>query len=371
MIRILHSVSNMDRAGIETMLMNYYRHMDRDKFQFDLLSNKEKPGAYDKEILQMGGKIFHTPGLNPIKYFKYLKYMKEVFKKNGEYRIVEAHNGALGVYALHAAKVNNVPVRIFHAHGASITKDWKLPIKLVCKAMLPANMNYHFSCGIAAARCYFGDKVVRQKDYELIPNAIDVKEFVFNEDIRKNLRSQYNLDGKNVLGHVGRFMKQKNHTFLIDVFERVAQKDKDAVLVLLGDGELMDEIRKKVNDKKLDDRVVFVGNVANANEWYNAFDVFVLPSIWEGLPVVGVEAQANDLPCIFSDCITREIELLEKTKFISLDTDVTVWADEIIDKFKYTNRKNNMSLITDKNYNIEIESKKLQERYLQLYKEKK
>lgn len=371
MIRILHSVSNMDRAGIETMLMNYYRHMDRDKIQFDFLCNKEKSGAYDKEILQMGGKIFHTPGLNPIKYFKYLKYMKEVFKKNGEYRIVEAHNGALGVYALHAAKVNNVPVRIFHAHGASITKDWKLPIKLVCKAMLPANMNYHFSCGIAAARCYFGDKVVRQKDYELIPNAIDVKEFVFNEDIRKNLRSQYNLDGKNVLGHVGRFMKQKNHTFLIDVFERVAQKDKDAVLVLLGDGELMDEIRKKVNDKKLDDRVVFVGNVANANEWYNAFDVFVLPSIWEGLPVVGVEAQANDLPCIFSDCITREIELLEKTKFISLDTDVTVWADEIIDKFKYTNRKNNMSLITDKNYNIEIESKKLQERYLQLYKEKK
>lgn len=297
--------------------------------------------------------------------------MKEVFKKNGEYRIVEAHNGALGVYALHAAKVNNVPVRIFHAHGASITKDWKLPIKLVCKAMLPANMNYNFSCGIAAARCYFGDKVVRQKDYELIPNAIDVKEFVFNEDIRKNIRSQYNLDGKNVLGHVGRFMKQKNHTFLIDVFERVAQKDKDAVLMLLGDGELMDEIQKKVNDKKLNDRVVFVGNVANANEWYNAFDVFVLPSIWEGLPVVGVEAQANDLPCIFSDSITREIELLEKTKFISLDTDITVWADEIIDKFKYTNRKNNMELITDKNYNIEIEAKKLQKRYLQLYKEKK
>ena len=141
--------------------------------------------------------------------------------------------------------------------------------------------------------------------------------------------------------------------------------------MLLGDGELMDEIQKKVNDKKLNDRVVFVGNVANANEWYNAFDVFVLPSIWEGLPVVGVEAQANDLPCIFSDSITREIELLEKTKFISLDTDITVWADEIIDKFKYTNRKNNMELITDKNYNIEIEAKKLQKRYLQLYKEKK
>lgn len=371
MIRILHSVSNMDRAGIETMLMNYYRHMDRDKIQFDFLCNKEKPGAYDKEILQMGGRIYHTPGLNPIKYPKYLKYMKEVFEKNGKYYIVEAHNGALGVYALHAAKVNNIPIRIFHAHGASITKDWKLPIKLVCKAMLPANMNYHFFCGIAAAKCYFGDQVVKKDDYELIPNAIDVQKFVFNENTRKKIRSQYNMDGKHVIGHVGRFMKQKNHTFLIDVFEKVAQKDKNALMVLLGDGELMDEIQKKVRDKKLNERVIFAGNVANANEWYNAFDVFVLPSIWEGLPVVGVEAQANDLPCIFSDSITREIELLEKTKFISLDMDVNVWANEVLNKFEYTNRKNNAELITARNYNIEIEAKKLQERYLQLYKEEK
>ena len=177
MIRILHSVSNMDRAGIETMLMNYYRYMDKSKVQFDFLCNKKKPGAYDDEIKSMGGRIYHTPGLNPAKYPVYLKYMRELFQEHPEYKIVEAHNGALGVYALHAAKVSKIPVRIFHAHGASITKDWKLPIKLVCKSCLPTNMTHHFSCGVEAAKCYFGQKVV---DEVQIIDYVNVKHYIIN-----------------------------------------------------------------------------------------------------------------------------------------------------------------------------------------------
>lgn len=371
MIRVLHSVSNMDRAGIETMLMNYYRHMDRDKVQFDFLCNKKKPGAYDEEITSMGGRIFHTPGLNPAKYPKYLKYMKALFKEHPEYRIVEAHNGALGVYALHAAKTNKVPVRIFHAHGASITKDWKLPIKLVCKALLPSNMNYHFTCGIAAARCYFGKRIVEQNEFELIPNAIEVERFAFNEKIREKLRNENGLTDKHVIGHVGRFMAQKNHTFLLDVFEKVAAEDEKAILVLLGDGELQGEIRSKASEKGLGDRVMFAGNVSNANEWYNAFDVFVLPSIWEGLPVVGVEAQANDLPCVFSDSVTSEIGLSEKAKFISLNSNISVWTQTVLEAMKLGDRKDNTELITKNNYNIVYEAKKLQERYFELYEETK
>lgn len=229
MIRILHSVSNMDRAGIETMLMNYYRHIDRSKIQFDFLCNKKKPGAYDAEIKEMGGNIYHTPGLNPAKYPSYLKCMKKIFEENPEYKIVEAHNGALGVYALHAAKVNHIPVRIFHAHGASI-----------------------------------------------------------------------------------------------------------------------------------------VGNVGNANEWYQAFDCFVLPSVWEGLPVVGVEAQAADLPCIFSSAVTREIGLSDRAKFIPLTEEISTWATEICNALQQNVRNDNTKLITEHHYNIEIEAKKLQERYLQL-----
>lgn len=367
MIRILHSVSNMDRAGIETMLMNYYRHIDRKKIQFDFLCNKKKSGAYDDEITRLGGRIYHTPGLNPAKYPKYLMYMKYLFAENPEYRIVEAHNGALGVYALHAAKVNHIPIRIFHAHGASITKDWKLPIKLICKALLPANMTHYFSCGIAAARCYFGDRVVDANDYELIPNAIEVERFVFNPRQRADIRKQHGLEGKHVIGHVGRFMAQKNHSFLLDIFAEIVAKDTQAMLVLLGEGELQDDIRKKAEEKGLSDGVIFAGNVGNANEWYNAFDVFVLPSIWEGLPVVGVEAQANDLPCVFSDNITHEIGLSKKAKFISLSIPISEWAKEIMASMQMKERADNTKMITKNNYNIAYEAKKLQERYLKLY----
>lgn len=369
MIRILHSVSNMDRAGIETMLMNYYRHMDRNKIQFDFLCNKTKPGAYDDEIKKMGGKIYHTPGLNPAIYPKYLKYMKNLFKENPEYRILEAHNGALGVYALYAAKKNDIPVRIFHAHGASITKDWKLPIKLFCKSRLKANINYNFTCGVAAAECYFGKQSVENGDYEFIPNAIEVQRFIFNKNVRESLREKYNLQHKHVIGHVGRFMTQKNHTFLLDVFKKLAEQDSQAYLVLLGDGELMESIKGKVNDLNLTNRVLFVGNVGNVNEWYSAFDAFVLPSIWEGLPVVGIEAQASDLPCIFSDGVTREIGLTDKVQFVSLKASTSEWVQAFQNALKIKERRDNTTLIREKNYDIETEAIKLQNRYLKLAEE--
>lgn len=369
MIRVLHSVSNMDRAGIETMLMNYYRHMDRTKVQFDFLCNKKKSGAYDAEVEKLGGRIYRTPGLNPLKYPKYLKYMKELFKEHPEYRIIEAHNGALGVYALHAAKVDNIPVRIFHAHGASITKDLKWPLKIFCRSRLKYNINQNFTCGVAAAKCYFGNKKVQNNEYELIPNAIEVERFVFNSQYRNEIREKYNLQDKHVIGHVGRFMAQKNHIFLINVFEEIAKMDNNAVLVLLGDGELMDTIKDKVQEKKLTDKVLFIGNVGNVNQWYSAFDAFVLPSVWEGLPVVGVEAQAADLPCIFADSVTKEIELTDKVEFLSLDCDTKEWANKIIALFNNKERKDNTEIITEKHYNIEKEAVKLQERYLELYGE--
>lgn len=370
MIRVLHSVSNMDRAGIETMLMNYYRHIDREKIQFDFLCNKSKAGAYDAEILALGGKIYHTPGLNPVKYPFYLKYMKKLFQTHPEYQILEAHNGALGVYALHAANINHIPVRIFHAHGASITKDWKLPLKLVCKAFLPSNINQYFSCGEAAAYCYFGNKIADLKKYKLIPNAIEVERFTFNLKIRNKIRVQYGLQSKHVIGHVGRFMSQKNHIFLVNVFEEIAKEDPDAVLILIGDGKLQDEIKTKVKEKGLETKVLFIGNVGNVNEWYNAFDVFVLPSIWEGLPVVGVEAQANDLPCVFSDSITKEIRILEKkTKFVSLQAPLSQWKEMIISQLSNRTRNDNTRWLTEKHYNIVFEAQKLQELYLELYEE--
>lgn len=371
MIRILHSVSNMDRAGIETMLMNYYRHMDRDKIQFDFLCNKKKTGAYDEEVRKLGGTIYRTPGLNPLRFPQYLKYMKQLFEEHPEYEIVHAHNGALGVYALHAARRNNIPIRIFHAHGASITFDLKWPLKIFCRSRLKNNCNNNWTCGIEAAKCYFGKRNVETGNYVLIHNAIEVKRFVFSQAIRNKMREEEKLQDKFVLGHVGRFMAQKNHSFLIDVFAEVYKKNNNAVLILLGDGELEEEIKEKVKKIGLIDKVIFKGNVGNVNEWYQVFDAFVLPSIWEGLPVVGIEAQAACLPCFFSTNVTDEVAVTENAHFISLDEAPSIWSEKILECGLIAERRDMNEKITASGYNIEVEAKKLQERYERLLEGKR
>lgn len=295
--------------------------------------------------------------------------MKALLKKYPEYKIIEAHNGALGVYALYAARKNDIPVRIFHAHGAGITKDWKWPIKIFCKTRLKINTRYNFTCGIVAAEYYYGKDVVEKGKYELIPNAIEVERFVFNPEIRNKIRKQYNIEKKHVVGHVGRFVIEKNHDFLIDVFNNISKKDEEAVLVLIGEGELQEKIKQKVLKLGLKDKVIFVGNTSSVNEWYSVFDVFVLPSKREGLPVVGVEAQAADLQCIFSDHVTKEIKLSKRVEFLAVNKNEDEWAKVIISKFSVGNREDKTQEITVQNYNIHVEAIKLQARYLQLYGE--
>ena len=245
MIRILHSVSNMDRAGIETMLMNYYRHIDRDKVQFDFLCNKSKPGAYDDEIRKMGGRIFRSPGLNPLKWFEYQKMVKKLLIENPEIRVVHSHNGAFSLQAQIAAKKCNIKNRIVHVHGTKIDFNLKLPLKLLYKTQLKRFANNYWGCGLEAIKYYFGSKVVKDNNYKIIRNAIDVEKFTYDEEKRKELRKKYNLEGKVVIGNVARFMKQKNHTFTLDLFKVILSKQKDAVLVLIGDGELLDSMKQK------------------------------------------------------------------------------------------------------------------------------
>ena len=362
MIRILHSVSNMDRAGIETMLMNYYRHINREEVQFDFLCNKTKPGAYDDEIKKMGGRIFYTPGLNPFKYFKYLKYMKKFFADYPEYKIVHAHNGAFIVYPLYAAKRNKIPTRISHVHSASFTLDFKWPLKVFCKPWIPFCATHKWACGRDAAKFYYGEKAVKKGQTLVIKNAIEIDRFLFNEKKRKEIRKKYNLQNKLIIGHVGRFDKQKNHLFLINVFNDVYKHNKEAMLLLLGEGSLMNEIKNRVKELGLEKKVLFIGNVDNVNEFYQAMDVFVLPSIWEGLPVVGIEAQTADLPCVFSDDITRETTILSSTKYLNRKDSIEKWSEAILNA-KKQNRIDRSEEVKAAGYDIETESRKLADLY--------
>lgn len=342
-IRILQCVSNMDRAGIETMLMNFYRNIDRNKVQFDFLCNKSKPGDYDEEIKSLGGKIYVSPGLSPFKWFKYQKFMKNLFKEHPEYKIIHCQNEAMGFPALYAAKKAGIPVRISHSHNTVTRFDFKWPIKILYKYLLRLVATDYVACGIDAGKYLFG------KEVKIIHNAIDVKKFQFNERVRNKLRKKLKVENKFVIGHVGRFEPQKNHNFLIDMFYEYQKQDNDAILLLIGTGSLEEKIKDKVKKLGIEEKVVFTGNISNVNEMYSAMDLFILPSFHEGLPVVGVEAQTSGVTCIFSDNVTKEVKFNDNVFYVSLSEKIEKWCS-IINNNKNKNRVSNYKNSYDINY---------------------
>ncbi len=362
MIRILHSVSNMDRAGIETMLMNFYRHMDRERVQFDFLANKSKAGDYDDEIREMGGRIFVSPGYKNVG--QYAKYMKELFCKHPEYKIIHAHNGSLMLYALKCAQMNNIPVRIAHAHATSIPFDFKNGIKKCMKPMIKYVATDYWGCSNAAGEFYFSKKRWDKRN-QLIHNAIDVDKFTFNEEWRRQIREQYGLVDKFVVGHVGRLTWQKNQKKLLEVFAEFHRINPKSQLVIVGTGELETKLKNQAKELGIFDAVTFCGMQTNVNEWYSVFDVFVLSSWYEGLPVVGIEAQAADLPCIFTDKITPEVKVTDRVRFMGLEDDAKAWADAIL-SFEKKDRTSRFYELKDAGYDIETEATRMQELYINM-----
>ena len=366
MLRVLHSVSNMGRAGIETMLMNYYREMDRDRIQFDFLANKPVPGEYDEEIRSLGGRVFVSPGLNPVHYPRYRRYVSSLLQENRDIRIVHAHNEAMGYYALQSAKDAGIRIRIAHAHNTRIIRDYKYPLKLVCKQLLPGAATDYWSCGRDAGIYYYGKKRWNTSGF-ILHNAIDVERFGFRPEVREHQRRQTGLEKCFVIGHVGRFNVQKNHSRLLDIFAAVAKAVPEARLVLIGTGELEQAMKEKAQHLGILDRTIMPGQMADVSAWYQAMDCFVLPSLFEGLPVVGIEAQAAGLPCVFSDRVTDEVLLSPEACRISLDTDDSEWARQIAAaRQPETNRLQGMETVRRAGYDIHKEARKLQEIYLEM-----
>ena len=363
MIRILHSVSNMDRAGIETMLMNFYRNMDHDKIQFDFLQNKPKPGDYDDEIRSMGGKLFVSPGYSS--YKKYLQYMTELFREHPEYKIIHTHNGPLMLYSLRSAQVNNIPVRIAHAHATKVPLDFKTGYKMCIKPLIKYIATDYWGCSNAAGEFYFTKKRWN-KNNQLIHNAIDVNKFTYNESARLRLREQYGLGDKFIMGHVGRLTWVKNHKKLIEIFSVLHKLYPESHFVMVGTGELESKLRKQVAELGISDAVTFTGLQTNVDEWYSVFDVFVMASHNEGLPVVGIEAQASDLPCVFADTITKELEVTDKVSFLSLKDSADTWANEILG-FKGLKRGSRFDDMKRSGYDIKTEALRMQSLYLDMY----
>lgn len=322
-IRVLHIVTHMERGGLETLLMNYYRAIDRSKLQFDFLVHRPTQAAYDAEILSAGGNIFRLPALNPFSP-AYRRALDTFFREHSDYRIVHCHLDCMSAIPLKYAKKHGIPVRIAHAHNSSQDKDLKYLLKLLWKRAIPAYATDLFACGKLAGDWFFGDRA-----YTILNNAIDVHSFSFRQEVRDRVRNALQIDDALVVGHVGRFCAVKNHTFILDVFSDLLKICPKANLLLIGDGPLRAAMEQKAADLGIAQNIAFLGLRADIPDLLQAMDVFIFPSLYEGLPVSLIEAQAAGLPCVVSDRISTECVQTPLVRQLPLDCDPDLWPTAV------------------------------------------
>ncbi len=365
-IKIFQLMGSYKGGGVEAVVMNFYRNIDRNKIQFTFVCDEDSTDIPYEEIEKLGGKIIIVSPYS--KPFKYHSALKKALKED-DYKIIHSHISTMSVFSLFAAKCAGVPVRIAHSHSTTNKKEKKKNLmKQILRPFSKVFATDYMCCSELAGRWLFGNKEYDKGNVYLLNNAIDLDKFKYNESLRKKKRKELGIkDDTLVIGHIGRFVAQKNHDFLIDIFNEIHKKNNNSILLLAGQGPLMEDIKNKVKELNLEDSVKFLGQRNDANELYQAFDVFLLPSLYEGLPVVGVEAQAAGLLCYLSDDMTKETKVLDITKFMSLNNTPEEWANNILDDVKKYKRIDTSKEMTAKNFNIKEEAKKLEEYYLNLY----
>lgn len=354
-LRILQIVTHMNRGGLETMLMNYYREIDRTQIQFDFLVHRQTRGDYDDEIEALGGRIYRMPRLNPWNPH-YITSLQRFFREH-TYEIVHCHLDCMSAVPLDAARKAGVPIRIAHSHNSNQDHNLKYLVKLWYRGRIPATATALFACSKAA-----GDWMFCGKSYQLFPNAIPAKAYRFCEETREDIRTKLHIpDHQLIVGNVARFSPQKNHSFLLDIFEKISLKT-DAVLLLVGDGELRQNIEAKVHALQLDGKVRFVGKSSHVEQLLQAFDVFAMPSLYEGLPLTLIEAQASGLPCIISDRVPLECKITDLVAQVSLESSAEDWSETILTAAKLP-RRQTLPEIQSAGYDIELEARKLTDYY--------
>ena len=365
-IGVLQENVIMDPAGIESLLMNLYRHIDRSVIQFDFLLHRSEPGFFDEEIRNLGGKIFITERFNPLHHRKYLNSMADVLQQHPEYKIIHAHS-ELNYWPLKVAKRCGVPVRIAHSHNARSTVNLKFFFLSYQKTVIKSAATDWFMCSSLAGEWSYGKKAVRDGKCVFLKNGIETQQYAYNEKIREQKRKELGLGDSFVVGHIGRFMQQKNHTFLIDIFAELKKMNPKARLLLVSEGRLLDEIKEKVSRLGLQDSVMFLGFRNDTNELMQAMDIFALPSLWEGLPFTLIEAQTAGLPCVISDVISDESIVTDLVRKEPLKESAEYWAKSIIDTYENYQRHDVSHLVREAGFDIETSAKWLQEFYLKRY----
>lgn len=332
-IRVLNLFTIMNRGGAETMVMNYYRKIDRTKVQFDFMVHRQERGAYDDEIEALGGRIFRMSPIAPTTLGNYRRELHEFFQKHSEFRILHAHMSELGYFAFKEARKCGIPVRICHAHNAPVflsetikEKIKRLPREILARLIRKESTDF-FTCSQIAGVWLFGRK--NNDKMIFMRNAVDASAFRYNKKMAEDIKLKMGWRDKIVIGHVGRFNPQKNHAFLIDIFKTYHIDHPNSILVLVGSGYLESTIRKKVQENQLEDSVQFLGSRSDMMDLYQTFDLFLFPSLYEGLPVSLVEAQAAGIPCVVSDRISSQAHIANSYYSLALDAPLEKWMQAI------------------------------------------
>ena len=357
-IKILHLLPGVGTGGIPSVVLNHYKNMDKSMFRFDFAVFIPASEERTEEVENMGAKVYTLPR----KTEGFSVYAKELTKiiTEGGYDIVHAHQSYQSYIPLYYAKKCGIKSRIAHAHSTNIDRI-NIPkriLKAISHLINPFIVTEYLACGKKA-----GDSMFGKRKFHLLKNAIKIDNFRFSEEKRNEIRKNMNWQNKVVIANIGRLSVEKNQSFLVEVFKEVSKLEKNAVLCFCGDGEKYDEIKEKSKELGIEDKVFLLGNRTDVNELINAFDCFALPSLFEGIPVTGIEALCNGLPTVMADTITNEFDEYKKIKFISLDTPKEIWAKEILKKASEGHDVSMADKMKKCGYDISNSAKKLEEFY--------
>ena len=323
MDKVLQVTSKLFRGGAEAFIMNVYRNMDRKRFQFDFLTFRSSREFYEDEIESLGGHIYHVPIMEGTNILRRRSMLDAFFDEHGDYAAVHCHMAALGGDCLASAERHGIGRRFSHSHIADFEHNPRGYLKHAFERGFGNCATVRFACSRQAGRYMYGDA-----PFTVVNNGIDTTSFAYDSTKRTTFRKSLGIEESDLLvGHVGRFEIMKNHAFLIEVFAMMVARGFSGRLVLAGDGSLRQEIEAQVEKASLSDRVIFLGTIENMPAFYSGIDLFVMPSLFEGLPFSAIEAQCSGLPCVLSDTISIECKITEGVHFIPLSSDKQIWVD--------------------------------------------
>ncbi len=361
-VRVLMLFTIMNRGGAETMVMNYFRSIDRSKLIFDFIVHREKKGDYDDEIKSLGGKIYTLPAITPGNLSVYKKTIKMFFDAHPEYRIIHGHCSELGLWIYKEAYKRGVPFITAHAHNAPLGWDVKMPFRNLLKHLMRPYLTHFFTCSVDSAKWLFGPKRAAKAIFQ--PNAVNAEDFQYDEQKRSIVRKKEGWDKQFIIGNVARFDKQKNHLFLVEVIAQMVTRRPDLLCVLIGaNGSEYDKVKQRIQELKLEKYFQFYGTRSDIPDLMLGMDVLLFPSFHEGLSVTMVEAQSSGLKILTSTGVSDQVAIIpELVDFIPLEKGAEYWADYLL-KVEYT-RDNTLSKIQNARFDIQENAKWLTEVYL-------